>query len=114
MDRKVKKYLEDINLAIQEIETFLNQRPRQFQIFLEDTMFRRAIERDISIIGEAVTKILQIDSNIEITNARKIKGTRNYIIHSYDTLDEATIWGIAINHLPKLKKEIQELLKSTD
>lgn len=112
MDRNIKKYLEDIILAIQEIETFLERRPRQFQIFLEDTMFRRAIERDISIIGEAVTKILQLDSNIEISNARKIKGTRNYIVHSYDTLDEATIWGIVINHLPKLKLEVQTLLES--
>ena len=112
MDRNIKKYLEDIILAIQEIEEFLEQRPRQFQIFLEDTMFRRAIERDISIIGEAVTKILQLDSNIEISNARKIKGTRNYIVHSYDTLDEATIWGIVINHLPKLKLEVQNLLNS--
>ena len=111
MDRNTKKYLEDIILAIQEIETFLEQRPRQFKIFLEDTMFRRAIERDISIIGEAVTKILQIDSNIEISNARKIKGTRNYIVHSYDTLDEATIWGLVINHLPKLKLEVQALLE---
>ena len=112
MDRNIKKYLEDIILLIEEIEEFLEQRPRQFQIFLGDTMFRRAIERDISIIGEAVTKILQLDSNIEISNARKIKGTRNYIVHSYDTLDEATIWGIVINHLPKLKLEVQALLDS--
>lgn len=28
MDRKVKKYLEDIMLAIGEIELFLSQRPR--------------------------------------------------------------------------------------
>ena len=110
MDRNIKKYLEDIILSIEEIEAFLEQRPRQFQIFLEDTMFRRAIERDISIIGEAVTKILQLDSNIEISNAQKIKGTRNYIVHSYDTLNEATIWGIVINHLPKLKLEVQTLL----
>lgn len=112
MDRNTKKYLEDIILAIQEIETFLEQRPRLFQIFLEDTMFRRAIERDISIIGEAVTKILQLDSNIEISNARKIKGAINYIVHSYDTLNEATIWGIVINELPKLKLEVQALLDS--
>ena len=112
MDRNIKKYLEDIILSIEEIEAFLEQRPRQFQIFMEDTMLRRAIERDISIIGEAVTKILQLDSNIEISNARKIKGTRNYIVHSYDTLDEATIWGIVINHLPKLKLEVQALLDS--
>lgn len=112
MDRNIKKYLEDIILAIQEIDTFLEQRPRQFQIFMEDTMFRRAIERDISIIGEAVTKILQLNPNIEISNARKIKGTRNYIVHSYDTLDEATIWGIVINHLPKLKLEVLSLLDS--
>lgn len=45
MDRKIKKYLEDIMLAIGEIELFLSQRPKQYQVFLDDHMFRSALER---------------------------------------------------------------------
>lgn len=78
MDRTIKKYLHDILLAIEEIEFFLTQRPRQYQVYLDDLMFKRAIERNVSIIGEAMSKILQIDADIAITNAKNIKGTRNY------------------------------------
>lgn len=110
MDRKVKKYLEDIMLAIGEIELFLSQRPRQYQVFLDDHMFKSAIERQVGIIGEAISRILSLVPDISITNARNIKGTRNYIVHAYDSLQPYTIWGIVINDIPKLKKEIVLLL----
>ena len=112
MDRKIRKYLFDIKTAIGEIELFLTQRPRQYQVFIEDHMFRSAIERQIGIIGEAMSQILKLDPNIPIENAKNIKGTRNYIVHAYDTLEPHIIWGIVINDLPKLKLEVQALLES--
>lgn len=114
MDRTIKKYLEDIMLAIGEIELFLSQRPRQYQVFLDDHMFRSALERQVGIVGEAMSKILSLDPNIEITNARHIKGTRNYIVHAYDSLQPYTIWGIVINDIPKLKEEVAMLLNESD
>lgn len=110
MDRSVKKYLADILLSIEEIELFLEQRPRQFQVYLDDLMFKRAIERNIGIIGEAMTKILQLNPDIAITNAKNIKGTRNYVVHAYDSLEPHIIWNIVINDIPKLKEEVVELL----
>lgn len=58
MDRTIKKYLHDILMVIEEIELFLRQRPHQYQVYIEDLMFKRAIERNIGIIGEAMSKIL--------------------------------------------------------
>ena len=110
MDRTIKKYLHDILLAIEEIEFFLTQRPRQYQVYLDDLMFKRAIERNVSIIGEAMSKILQLDANIAITNAKNIKGTHNYVAHAYDTLEPHIIWNIVINDIPKLKDEVTQLL----
>lgn len=110
MDRKIKKYLEDIMLAIGEIELFLSQRPKQYQVFLDDHMFRSALERQVGIIGEAMSKILSLEPDIPITNAKNIKGTRNYIVHAYDSLQPYTIWGIVINDIPKLKEEVTNLL----
>ena len=110
MDRKLKKYLEDIRLAIEDIKSFLAQRPRMYSVFLEDSMFRRAIEREIGIIGEAMNQILKLDPNISITDARKIVGTRNYVIHAYDTLRPDMIWDIVINDIPILKEEVNALL----
>lgn len=110
MDRNIKKYLHDIQMAIEEIELFLSQRPKQYQVFIDDHMFRSAIERQVGIIGEAMTRILHLEPNIPINNAKNIKGTRNYIVHAYDTLQPHIIWGIVINDIPNLKEEVINIL----
>jgi uncharacterized protein with HEPN domain len=73
-------------------------------------MLKRAIERNLEIIGEATNRILARNPEIEITNARKIVNLRNFIIHSYDSVSDENIWAIVINNLPELKKEIDNLL----
>ena len=82
-----------------------------YENYCNDIKTKRAIEREIEIIGEATNRILKKDNNFNITNARKIISTRNRIIHGYDSLSDDMIWGIIINHLPKLKIEIKNLLK---
>lgn len=82
-----------------------------FKYSLQDICLKRAVERDIEIIGEAMNRILKEDRNIAITNSRKIVDARNYIIHGYDSLSADILWSIVINHLPKLKEEVQVLLK---
>ncbi|WP_423803168.1 DUF86 domain-containing protein [Paraflavisolibacter caeni] len=47
---------------------------------------------------------------MQLSNARKIVGTRNRIIHGYDTVSDEVIWGIIKNHLPILKQEVEQLL----
>ena len=110
MDLKIKKYLEDILIAIEEVELFLSQRPKLYQVFIDDHMFKSALERQVGIIGEAMTQILKLDPDVCITNAKNIKGTRNYIVHAYDSVQPYIIWGIVINEIPKLKEEVIQLL----
>ncbi|MDY9919750.1 Uncharacterized conserved protein, contains HEPN domain [Porphyromonadaceae bacterium NLAE-zl-C104] len=110
MDDNIKKSLEDILYAIDEIELFFVSIPKQYDEFLNNTLLRRAVERNIEVIGEAMNRILKADSNISITNARQIVDTRNYIIHGYDTLVPDILWSIVINHLPLLKQEVNEFL----
>ncbi len=56
-------------------------------------------------------RILKEDSEFSIENARRIIGLRNQIIHGYDSVSDENIWGIVINHIPKLKQEIEQYLK---
>ena len=72
-------------------------------------MLRRAVEREFEIIGEAISNILKIDPDFPIENARRIVDLRNLVIHGYDKVDSAIIWGI-IKDLPELKIEIEKLL----
>ena len=83
-----------------------------FPEFQKDLKSKRAIERNIEIIGEAVNRILSQYPTIEITNSRKIVDTRNRISHGYDSVSDDIIWAIVVRDLPKLKIEIDLLLKS--
>ncbi|MDR2233521.1 MAG: DUF86 domain-containing protein [Tannerella sp.] len=110
MDNDVKTWLYDILTAIEEIESFFIDRPKRFHDFCNDVRTKRAVERNIEIIGEAMNRILKHDNTIEISNARKIVDVRNRIIHGYDSVSDETIWGIAVRHIPVLKTEINNLL----
>jgi len=55
MVNEIKKYLFDINEAILSIESYLGEK-RDFNMYLENKMLRRAIEREFEIIGEALNK----------------------------------------------------------
>ena len=111
MDEMIKKYLYDMLQAISEIELAEERFGRQYEIFENDVIFRKFVERNIEILGEAMNRILKINSEIEITSARKIVDTRNYVIHAYDSLKPDILWAIVINHIPRLKADIQRLIE---
>lgn len=111
MERAISKTLEDIRNAILEVDSFFESRPRRFDIYLSDVCLRRAIERNITIIGEAMNRLLKVAPDIEISAARKIVDTRNYVIHGYDSVTDEIMWGIVIRHLPLLKAEVDRLLE---
>jgi len=110
MELEIKTWLQDINRSIEEIYSFLPEQ-RDFFEFQKDLKTKKAVERNLEIIGEALNRILNKVPNIPITDSRKIVDTRNRIIHSYDSVTEDVIWLIAIKYLPILKDEVEILLK---
>jgi len=109
MKRELKKYLFDIITSIYSINDFLGEKPI-FSEYQKNKLLRRGVEREIEIIGEAMNRILKMDPDFHIENARQIVDARNWVIHGYDKVDDVVIWGIISSHLPKLKKEIEEYL----
>ncbi|HNP96760.1 MAG TPA: DUF86 domain-containing protein, partial [Cyclobacteriaceae bacterium] len=87
MDNEVKTWLRDIEQAIGEINSFMPDE-KNFKNFQKDIKTKRAVERNIEIIGEAMSRILKADPNIKISHTRKIVDTRNRIIHGYDSVSE--------------------------
>lgn len=109
MDNKINAWLEDILRSIDEIFDFLPEK-RDFFEFQKDLKTKKAVERNIEIIGEAVNRITNYkNANIEIQNARQIIGTRNRIAHEYDNISDEVIWTIIVRELPKLREEILRL-----
>ena len=109
MQLKIQKYLFDIRTSIDSIYEYIGEE-RNFNVYIANKQLRRSVERELEIIGEAVSKILHIDPDITISNARKIVSLRNRVIHAYDNVDNETVWGIVVSHLPKLKEDIDKLL----
>ncbi|NRT13619.1 DUF86 domain-containing protein [Flavobacterium sp. 14A] len=110
MDNDIKTWLYDILSSINEIESYYIDTPKLFEVYQNDLRTKRAIERNIEIIGEAMNRILKLDNEIVISNSRKIVDVRNRIIHGYDSVSDDVIWGIVIRNLPVLQKEVEELL----
>ena len=106
MQHKILKYLLDIESVINEIESIKIKSENNFEIFKSDIILQRAIERDLEIIGEAIRKILEIDSTIVISSSKNIIGLRNIISHAYDSVEPEMIWGIIQKNIPILFNEI--------
>ncbi len=100
-----KKYLSDILQAIDLIESFTSD-IKDFNHYLSDLKTQSAVERQLSIIGEAVNKYEKLIPESPLSNARKIVGFRNRLIHTYNAIDQSIIWAIIKNHLVPLKKEV--------
>jgi uncharacterized protein with HEPN domain len=109
MKPEILTWLEDIDRSIEEINEFLPKK-RDFFLFEKDLKTRKAVERNLEIIGEALNRILKLDPSISITDSRKIVDTRNRIIHGYDTVIADILWLIISKPLPILHKEVKKLL----
>ena len=112
MDERILKWLYDIKMCIEEIDSFFIEEEKDFFKYRNNLMLKRAVERNLEIIGEAVNRIITRDNSFteKISNAKAIIGLRNQVIHAYDNISDENIWSILTNHLPKLKLEVDALI----
>ena len=104
------KYWSDILTAIEEIEGFVSGADT-LNAYVRDLKTKRAVERALAIIGEAVNKLAKEEPDLDLEGARAIVGMRNRLIHSYDNVDDRIVWEVVRKDLPKLKATAQEQLK---
>lgn len=111
MTEKGLKFLCDIRSAIELIGEFTSTTPT-FSDYVNDLKTRSAVERQLSIIGEAVGKFNALGLGQSLTHGHQIAGLRNRIIHAYDAIDQSIIWAILKNHLPALMDETKSLMRN--
>ena len=110
MDEYSRKYLMDVQAACEEVESFFTGK-MVFAEFQTDILRQRAVERNVEIMGEAINQLVKHDPTIVLENARAIIGTRNRIIHAYDNVTPEFLWSLIINHIPKLHRDVEALLR---
>ena len=113
MNDKTRKLLFDVldsGRAIRHWRT-----GRTYEEYLSDRQFRRAVEREFEIIGEALNRLSDEDAGVaaQIAELPRIVAFRNRIIHGYDSVDDASVWGVIEKHLPPLVGQAESLLKAS-
>lgn len=103
---RVLVYLEDILVSANAILGIT-----MFEKFASNRLVYSAVEREITIIAEALNKIEDEGEKIELKHTRQIIGLRNRIVHDYANINQEIIWGVVVNHIKPLIVEIEELIK---
>ena len=73
MNERIVKYLYDIKIALDEIYSFFANKPKKIEEYISDILLKRAIERNLEIIGEAMNRILNISSKNNILSYSKFR-----------------------------------------
>jgi uncharacterized protein with HEPN domain len=96
--------------AAQYIQQFIAG--RTFQGFLDDVYFRSAVERQFEVLSESLKAAASREPQLNdlFPELHAIVGLRNRIAHSYDELDEKTIWDAATTEVPTLLPRLEAAL----
>ena len=83
--------------------------------FVSDAKTTAAVEREITIMGEAVTKI-----SVEFKNASpevpwgRIVKLRNFYIHAYERLTPEEVWRTANRLIPRVGRLVVDLMSDEE
>jgi len=102
--------LQHIFDAIKEIESYITN--SSYEDFQTNSMMQFATVKQLEIIGEASNQLTEHFKKLynEI-KWREIVGLRNILIHEYFGIDTKIVWDILQIDLPKLKIQIEDILK---
>ncbi|MCK5283374.1 MAG: DUF86 domain-containing protein [Nanoarchaeota archaeon] len=102
-------YLKHIMECIGRIESFMKGITKSK--FLKDELIQSAVIRQIEVIGEAVKNLpLNFTSKYTAVPWKEIAGTRDKMVHHYFGVDLEFIFDIVKKDIPKLKKQIREIM----
>lgn len=102
-------FLEHIIESINDIESFIKGVKKAE--FFKDKKLQNALIRSIEVIGEAVKNISFSFRNKYLNiEWAKIAGMRDKLMHHYFGVNLETIWKVIEEDIPKLKKDIENIL----
>ncbi len=98
----------DVREAIEKIEKYAL---RGEQAFEQDELIQTWIVHHLEIMGEAVrSPSPALRNKYPDVPWERIIGMRNILVHHYFGIDNAAVWSVAQNELPRLKLEVDAIL----
>lgn len=108
--RRDKDFLLDINEALTLISLYT--KGLTYRKFLADRKAQDAVVRNLEVTGEASKNVTaEFKAKYPDIPWKKMSGLRDKLIHFYFGIDYNIVWNIAKKELPKLRKQIKEILK---
>ncbi len=108
--REWKLFAEDIVESTELIEQYIED--LEFSDFSKDRKTIDAVVRNFEIIGEASKYIPDhIKGKYTDVDWIGIVGLRNRIVHEYFGISIEIVWNIVKQELPKLKKQMKQILE---
>jgi uncharacterized protein with HEPN domain len=111
---RVADYLEHIAQAIQRAAEY-TERLGSVSAFRQSQRDQDAVIRNIEIIGEAASQIQKHAPEFVTAHPElpwvEMRGMRNKMIHNYFDVDIGLVWSTVRDDLPRLKLQIDGLLK---
>lgn len=91
-------------------------RGRNFDDLLGDDLLRSAIERQLQIVGEALSQLSRVDAEIagRIPHLRQIIAFHNILVHGYASVDYENVWKVIQKDVPDLAATLSSLLGPDD
>lgn len=114
MSRDPRCFLWDALRAAESVQASLCG--KTYEAFVEDDLVRSAVERQLQIIGEALSQLARIDPRIasNVAELRRIIAFWNILVHGYAAIDYYTVWRLIEDKLPELQVNLQVLLRASD
>lgn len=106
MNDSIRKSLSDFLMCIDGVNFHL-QGKQDFNWYQNSLTVKRAVERELSIIGESVNRILKMEKDFPLSKAAETIAFRNRVIHAYD---DNLVWKIIVKDLPVLHQEVLKLI----
>jgi uncharacterized protein with HEPN domain len=85
---------------------------KTFADYEHDELVRSAVERQLEIIGEALSQLRRADpaTAAQLAELPRVVAFRNILIHGYATVDNKLVWGVIETDLDTLRDSLQRLL----
>ena len=113
-DHDPEMYLRDINEAAEAIVAYTAD--ATFEDYERTRLLRSAVEREFTIIGEAVRQLARHSAEtVEgITDYQEIIGFRIVLTHDYQSVENVGVWNTIQTDIPRLIRQTRALLDAFD
>lgn len=105
--RPDEAFVDDILIAASSIRDYLRGVPRDDFLSKRDAMVQDAVIRQVSIVGEAASKLSpSFRARYPTIPWIQIIGMRNVVIHQYWEIKLSVVWDAATRDIPELAKKL--------